>query len=149
MKKTKVSIAVFLMFALLFCFSGCAAAESIYDDETAITDIFDTSIATRYVENYLKIGNQITVNSHAKYFSGTQKICEFYFDQATDIDVELTVTQGRFKIVLISEEKDVYTLYENGSDLLIDLAQIPDGNYIMKFVGQQAEFDLDMTVNLD
>ncbi|HPG92808.1 MAG TPA: hypothetical protein PK675_05295 [Clostridia bacterium] len=79
MRKTKVSIAIILMFALLFCFSGCAVAENIYDDESAIADIFDTNIATRYIENYLKIGNQITVNSHAKYFSGSQTICEFLF----------------------------------------------------------------------
>ncbi|HPG92807.1 MAG TPA: hypothetical protein PK675_05290 [Clostridia bacterium] len=78
-----------------------------------------------------------------------KQFANFYFNQATDFNVELLVTQGRFKIVLISEEKVVYTLYENDSNLMLDLTQIPSGNYIMKFVGQQAEFDLDMTINLD
>jgi len=149
MKFVKVALSFVLTFAVLFSFTGCAAAEAIYDDEEAIASIFDTCIATRYVENYQKIGNQITVNSHAEYFSGSQKLCDMDFTHDTVFNVELTVTQGKFKIVLISEDKTIYTLYENGSDLLIDLSQLAEGDYVLKLVGQQAVFDLDMIVNLD
>ncbi len=143
MRAKRFAAALVLILALAL--TGCAGAEAVYDDNESIADPFSTRIATRYAQNYLVQFGDVRVHAQADYFSGVSKVCDIELGDETFFDLDLTVKNGKFKAVLV-RDGEVTVLFENNGTLLVELSSLARGEYELKFVGQQANFELDMTI---
>lgn len=126
-------------------FSGCRSSEDAYNDDRQIADSFDIRIATRYLQNYISQTDRIIIHAQAQYFSGVSGMCSIRIDSDTVCSIALNIKGGKLKVVLV-RDKTVYKLFENSDVPLIDIASLSAGVYELKFVGQQAEFELDMVI---
>ncbi len=143
--RAKKFAAAALILILALAITGCSSAEAVYDDDESIAGPFSTRIATRYAQNYLVQFGDVTIHAQAEYFSGVSKMCDIELTDETYFGLDLTVISGKFKIVLVKDGA-VTVLFENDDTLLVELSTLASGEYELKFVGQQAKFELDMAI---
>ncbi len=153
MKKPFIISAFVLSAFLLFtgCFSSGAfkVNENIYNDDVAIASINDTCIMGS--SSSTRIGNEFTLDYDS--FNGTRTI--FYLHSkgagALEIEYAASMKKGQFKLVLVSPEGLVTTVFE-GSDEGTKTIDLSDGNNRIKLVGYGAsgkfQFTLKITDNV-
>lgn len=126
---------------LIFVLTSCTVKlpeYNVYDDDAKIVKN-TTSMSNRSSETHMNNLYNIVVGT----FNGTKLRWNLDSKAGGTITVvyDLNVTKGRFKLVLISPDKNVTTIFEgtgSGSKTL----KLEGGINEIKFVGDQAGFSL-------
>jgi len=125
---------------LIFSFVSCSIDESkysVFDDENAIANNSDkafqrSTVTTNLGNNYSQRSKSLTGLKTIKTFDGGQKI-----------NVNLSITSGRFKLVLVDGDK-VITVCDGNTNSTFEFPELNGKKYKIKIVGDRAEFDLKM-----
>ena len=128
---------------LAFCFVSCLIDESkynVFDDENAITNNSDKVFERSSV--IVNLGNNYS--HRAKSLTGLKTIKTL--DDGQKIDVNLSTTSGRFKLVLVDGNK-VITVCDENANSTFEFPELNGKKYKLKIVGDRAAFDLKIHFN--
>ena len=144
MKRRLIVFAVALLLTILAAttLAGCSAeaAEETYNDNAKIVKSSSSAEvgATRML-------TAAKFSYSANKFSGVKQVKKLNLpENPTFKDVKLTITGGKFKIVLV-KDGEVYLLTDENIDGNIDM-KLKAGNYVLKIVGVEAKVDLSMSL---
>ena len=124
---------------LAFCFVSCDESKfNVFDDENAIAGKYDkyyegTSVRKNLGNEYSQRSSSFTGLRTIKTINGNQKF-----------DVNLTTSSGRFKLVLVDENK-VITVCEGNANSSFEFPELSGKKCKLKIVGDKAEYDLKIT----
>ena len=146
MKSIKPILVFVLCIALLFCvFPGCNknwAAD--YDDDEKIAA--GTASSSTAGSSIMTVNNTSTIKY--KTFNGKKDMWSVESDGSGSItfDYNLEIKAGRFKCVLVSPDKKVTILFDESSAQTKSI-DVPEGKSIIKFVGDGAAVELQVTTS--
>ena len=112
------------MAVLAFCFMSCSIDDSkynVFDDDNAIAN------------NYSQQVSSLTGLKTIKTIDGDQKF-----------DVNLTISSGRFKLVLV-DENNVIIICDGNTNRTFEFPELNSKKCKLKMVGDKAAFDLKVT----
>lgn len=133
-----------LVLALVSCLSGCShaglAQENDYTNKDKITSAYN-----QY--NYQLRDGTIT-ETEADFtfdFTGTDRLWTITAQEDTEIKClyEAQITDGKFKMVLITPEKNISSVLE-GSSAATVILKLHEGENVVKIVGYQAKGSIDI-----
>jgi hypothetical protein len=124
------------IFGIIFLLIGCEVP-NYYDDPDAIKNKNDLSIFVG--SKSTNVGNIYTHT--ANNFRGMKTIKTLKIDGNLSLNIELEITSGRFKLLLVNES-NIITVCEGNTRENIILNNIENGSYKLKMVGDEAKFDL-------
>ncbi|MDR3275897.1 MAG: hypothetical protein LBT11_01600 [Treponema sp.] len=137
MKKfDKAGLRCFFAAIILASVVACNTA-SVYDDDATILKGADSGSKTSSVSN--NTGDSYT--HRAASFSGMETVRTVKKDGSLALDINLSISSGRFKLVLAGGNQ-VYTVCDQNISGQVDLSGLPNGTYKLKIVGDHASFDL-------
>ncbi|MDR3292485.1 MAG: hypothetical protein LBT20_00085 [Clostridiales bacterium] len=113
--------------------------EGMYNDDAKIASSDDICSKKSSTTNYIAgVHKQKT-----KVFNGVESIRTVTVPENPSIKLDLKINGGKFKIVLVSENKTVYLLTSESTDgEKILHTELPAGKYKLKLVGVKANFEL-------
>ena len=134
----KVLCGLFLVFLVL---SSCSFYEdnyNIYDDDMAIINN-----RNRYIKRGSSQNSRGNMYSHRVNgsFTGIDSIRSI--DSSTRLDVDLSITSGRFKLVLVGDN-EVILVTDESVRQTFQFPEIEGGSYRLKMVGDGATFNLEV-----
>lgn len=139
MKKLKIILAVIAAAAFAVFAAGCTA-ENVYDVDEKIMANANNTMYRNSSKN--KIGNSLSVK--ADYFMGVDTVYTYNVkDGEISITYSLTVSEGRFKIVLTDGE----TIIIVGDETIEETTktfEVENGKYRVRIVGEDAKFSLNI-----
>jgi hypothetical protein len=130
-----------IMAVLAFCFVSCYIDDSrynVFDDDNAIANNRDKffvreSVIKNFTNNYSQRVSSLTGLKTIKTIDGDQKF-----------DVNLTISSGRFKLVLV-DENNVIIICDGNTNRTIEFPELDGKKCKIKIVGDKAAFDLKVT----
>ena len=121
---------------LTFCFSGCGKNKDLsllYDDETAYTATFTHFAAFASVSVVTSKKIELSFGK----ISGIKQITTLSIDENTTLDLDVDVTEGRLKIILVSGN-DWYLVSEASVKDQNFKPSVPAGKYKLRIVADKA-----------
>ncbi len=145
----KIHLVPIIMSALVMagCSNVSAMQQKGYEDKE-----FLTSDSCSYTYQS-KVGNVDSESAELEFkgFSGNDYL--WYVDASEDTQVECTgsinVNKGDFKIIAVSEDKELTTVWENiesdnnENNIIID---VPEGRNVIKIVGRKSSGDINLRI---
>jgi len=110
--------------------------KSVYDDEKKLVSIVNKKMAMVFVVKY----KDNALSCDTRSFSGVRTIGKWSCEVSQMIYIDLQVTQGRAKLILVKDKK-VFPLVEGNyeGELKLDLEQ---GKYRLRMVGEETDAKL-------
>lgn len=134
-----------MLCVLAVCLAGMTACGKIsYDGQDFLTSSVDSY---RYVLSMDTGSTNTTLNRDFKGFHGKDTIWKLSASEATQIPIEVsaTVTDGRFKILLIGPDQSITTLLEGDGTEHVDV-ELKEGTSRIILVGEESEGSCEVTV---
>lgn len=144
LKKLIAAIVASLTFAIAtVLLAGCQYGDKYDNDEWIAKTVKSYSVMMFTIQ---KTTNGFEAS--AQKFSGLDVISDKIkvTDGTIYIGYDCTVTSGRFKLVAVCDDR-VYTICEGTTSADPQNVELPNGNYRLKIVGDEAEFKLQVTLS--
>lgn len=137
MKKLKIALAVIAAAACAILAIGCTA-ENVYDVDEKIMANTNSTLYRNSSKN--KVGNSLSLK--ADYFMGVDTVYTYNVkDGEISITYSLTVTEGRFKIV-ITDGETIILVGDEATEETTQTFKVENGKYRVRIVGEDAKFSL-------
>ncbi len=140
-KKGLIGFVLFCIFTSIFFIVYNAQSDKfneIYDNDSSISSEnskFNSATKKAYILGKSKLD--------IIRFCGVKGISKLSLPNNPVFDVNLTIEKGRFKVVLVQYDS-VYIIIDKTYKGLIQL-DLPSGDYVLKIVGQDAKFQLEIS----
>lgn len=134
-----------MLCVLAVCLAGMSGCGNVsYDGQDFLTSRVDSY---RYVLSIDNGSTNTTLNRAFKGFHGKDTIWKLSASEATQISVEVsaTVTDGRFKILLIRPDQSITSLLEGNGTEHVDV-ELKEGTSRIILVGEESEGSCEVTV---
>lgn len=145
--RLKSFILIFISIIITSSLIGCSAdneKNDIYDDNERIAQAGDS------FSFYKRIGETSDKKADLKYsrFSGVQTIWAIETDGNSDINItyDSLVSSGKFKVVLVTPDKEVINIVEQSGKDTHNYVTIK-GRYSIKFVGLNANGNIQIDLS--
>lgn len=146
MKRCRIAVLVGILVCLVASV-GCTPVDydALFNDKAMISGAISGFSSSG--EKITETATDITISY--KKFSGMKDFYEIRSEGKGDvrIDYDLTIDKGKFKCVLIEPDGGVTTLFDETRQEGISFSTISGTSYI-RFVGVDAEFNINMSVQL-
>lgn len=132
----KILVVLLMSFVLVggFVLVGCNQNfVDIYDNDSKIAGS-NSAYSNKSIFN--TTSKEFTVS--AGMFTGVRKIKSINLDANPKIDLSIDLSEGRFKVVAVNQDKIVYIIQEGNANGVIETT-LQAGNYDLKIVGQNAK----------
>lgn len=138
-----VSVAAVVLAVSIVMLTGCQYGDK-YDNDDWIAN----AVRSYTVKMYTSYKTPNGFEASAQKFSGLDGIGDKMkvTDGTMYIGYDCTVTSGRFKLVAVCDDR-VYTICEGTTSAEPQNVELPNGNYRLKIVGDEAEFTLQVTLS--
>lgn len=148
----------FLLVILLFvcsCIIGCRQI-NFFQYHTSVYDNKEKLALNKSSYSYWN-KEGVVDKEHAKIafsFSGHDILWKIVTDKDTEIscDYNMKISEGKFKVILVSEKGEIFTMFENtdeGENEGSYSLDIPKGENIIKIVGKKAVGNLEINLNYE
>ena len=130
-----------LLLVLVIGFASCSIDESnynVYDDDAAIMNNKD-----RYILNGSSQNNRGNTYSHRVNGSFTGLGTIRTIDGGARFEVDLSIMSGRFKLVLVGDNRVIMVTEENVNQVF-EFPELSGTNYRLRMVGDGAKFNLEV-----
>ncbi len=134
-----------LLCVLTVCLAGMTACGKVsYDGQDFLTSSVDSYSYYRCIDTE---STNTTLNREFDRFNGKDTIWKLdaLEDAQVSIDISATVTDGRFKILLIAPDKSITTLLEGEGTVQLE-AELKEGTSRIILVGEESEGSCKITV---
>lgn len=138
---------IYTVLVMLF-FAGCSNIDSyqnsIYNDNMKISkqgDSFSFKDRIGTIED-----NSLSLTFNAFYGKQTIWQLDSKEHSSIDLDIKVKVTNGKFKICLINNNKEVTVIAEGSKDEIISI-NVPTGNNYIAILGRNAAGEVNATIS--
>lgn len=150
MNRNRFVIALLLLMSMVLAISGCQYTQpyklSFYEDDARIAQTYDSYSFTD------RVGRTVANDLEMQFTSFTGKRTIWLIAAGQDcvlvMDVNNNIEEGKFKVCLISPDREVKTISEGSQSGILDL-EVSRGENILSIVGSEAGGEIDMTLRYD
>ena len=144
MKKFKVLSLILILIILITSLVACGPTDKMfaaYNDDSIIAGNSDTFLFKNSFETHKNDLYSVRADS----FTGVKTLAKVTITENPEIVLNLSISEGEFKIVFVSYDNDsetnIYMLTDQNCQTSLKMA-IPAGKYKVKIVGIEAKFEL-------